>query len=56
MPNYEFICRDCRRIAEVKQSLADRDKGEKPVCPDCGSKNMTQFFGNSIVISRTHLH
>jgi putative FmdB family regulatory protein len=56
MPNYEYICRDCGKIMEVTESLAEKEKGLTRTCPDCGSNNMTQYFGNMIVIASTHLH
>ncbi len=56
MPNYEFICKDCKEITEVKASLAEKEKGIEQQCPACGSKNMVQYYGNMIVIPTTHLH
>jgi RNA polymerase subunit RPABC4/transcription elongation factor Spt4 len=41
---------------EVRQSLAEKEKGLAHTCSACGSKNLTQYFGNMIVISSTHLH
>ncbi len=56
MPVYEYICKDCGKITEFKESLAEKEKGSERTCPACGSKNMVQYFGNMIVISSTHLH
>lgn len=56
MPIYEYICKDCNKIMEVKESLAEKDKKKKRTCPACGSNNMSQYFGNMIVIASTHLH
>ncbi len=56
MPVYDYICRDCRKVTEVRATLAEKEKGLKESCPSCGSKNMTQYYGNMIVIPTTHLH
>ncbi|MDW7730763.1 MAG: FmdB family zinc ribbon protein [Dethiobacteria bacterium] len=56
MPVYEYICKDCGKIMEVRESLAEKEKGLAHTCPACGSKSLSQYFGNMIVISSTHLH
>ncbi len=57
MPVYEFICRDCKTVTEVQATLSEKEQGlGEQTCPSCGSKNMTQYFGNMIVIPTTHLH
>ena len=56
MPIYEYICKDCGKIMEARMTLAEKEKGPKPACPACGSKKMSQYFGNMIVIASTHLH
>jgi putative FmdB family regulatory protein len=56
MPLYEYICKDCGKLTEVKETLAEKEKGKKHACPNCGSKNVVQFFGNMQVIASTHLH
>ncbi|MFO8192403.1 MAG: zinc ribbon domain-containing protein [Bacillota bacterium] len=56
MPTYEYLCRDCGKITEVRESLAEKEKGLGHTCPSCGSNNMIQYFGNTIVIASTHLH
>lgn len=56
MPVYEYICRDCGKITETRQTLAEKEKNLEQTCPSCGSVNMVQYFGNMIVIASTHLH
>ncbi|MDW7739099.1 MAG: FmdB family zinc ribbon protein [Bacillota bacterium] len=56
MPNYEYICRDCGKIFEITETLAEKEKGTIHTCPECKSKKTIQYFGNSIVIGSTHLH
>jgi putative FmdB family regulatory protein len=43
MPNYEYLCKDCRVMFEKTLTLAAHDRD--PVsCPKCGSKNVVQEF------------
>lgn len=37
MPIYEYICNKCNHNVEMLVRT-----GEKPVCPDCGSKKLTR--------------
>ncbi len=55
MPIYEYICPDCGKISEFKESLAEKEKGQEHTCSACGSK-MTQYFGNMTVFASSHLH
>ncbi|MGC8580355.1 MAG: FmdB family zinc ribbon protein [bacterium] len=36
---YEFQCRQCSTIFEIKATLAEKEKGLKPRCPRCNSDN-----------------
>ncbi len=56
MPVYEYRCKDCGKVMEVKETLAEKEKGAIHICPGCGSKNTVQYFGNMQVIASTHLH
>ncbi len=56
MPVYEYICKDCGKVMEVKETLAEKEKEKQRTCPHCGSDKMVQYYGNMIVIASTHLH
>ncbi len=56
MPVYEYICKECGKIMEVKETLSEKEKGGTHTCPSCGSQNTAQYFGNMQVIASTHLH
>ncbi len=56
MPVYEYICKECGSIMEVRETLAEKEEGKTYPCQSCGSKNTVQYFGNMIVIASTHLH
>ena len=41
MPNYEFVCKACKRSFSKILHLAEHDK-EKTPCPYCGSHEVEQ--------------
>lgn len=41
MPDYEFLCLDCKKSFEEFLSFTDYEEGEI-VCPHCGSTNVEQ--------------
>mgnify|MGYP000988207819 CR=1 FL=1 len=45
MPLYDFRCKDCQEVFEVRLSLTEKEKGVKKPCPKCGSNKVQQFFG-----------
>ena len=40
---YEFQCKACNTIFEVRASLAEKEKGLKPQCPGCNSADTHQI-------------
>lgn len=48
---YEYRCRGCGRTFDVMASIAEKEAGLKPKCPDCGSKKTAQTFGAIGVLS-----
>ncbi len=52
MPTYEYICSECQNKFDVYATLAEKEKGLKPECPNCHSKKTIQVFGNFAVFSR----
>jgi putative FmdB family regulatory protein len=46
MPTYEYICLECKNRFDVFATLAEKEKGLKPDCPNCHSKKTIQVFGN----------
>jgi len=40
MPQYVYLCQDCKKEFTLSLHIADIDKGEV-VCPHCGSKRVT---------------
>jgi len=50
---YEFRCEGCGTSTEVRATLTEKEKGLKPVCPNCGSKNMKQVVSTFGIGART---
>ena len=40
MPSYEFTCRACDALYEVRLSMSAYSAGEGKQCPACGSQNV----------------
>ena len=47
MPQYNFLCRACKKGFSKILTLAEYEKG-KIVCPHCGNKNVEQRWGPSL--------
>jgi len=45
MPIYEFVCPACKARLEIMATVAEKEKGLKPVCPRCGYEKMIPVFG-----------
>lgn len=41
---YEFKCTDCDNHFDVQATIAEKEAGLKPICPQCGSGNTVQRF------------
>ena len=46
MPNYEYVCSECQNKFDVYATMAEKEKGLKPECPNCHSKKTIQVFGS----------
>ncbi len=42
---YEYVCSCCNNKFEVKATLEEKEKGLKPECPNCYSKDVIRVFG-----------
>lgn len=40
MPTYEFQCTQCGHKFEIRASMEEKQKGLKPACPTCESKEV----------------
>lgn len=50
MPVYEFSCDDCGHKFDIVATLAEKEAGLSPVCPNCGGAKVHQVFGRFTVV------
>ena len=43
---YEYECNNCGETFDVWATLAEKEKGIKPVCPKCNSDDTYQVLGS----------
>lgn len=43
---YEYRCQDCGRLFEVQATLAEKEAGLHPACPECRSPQTAQRFAS----------
>lgn len=41
---YEYRCPQCGRPFEVRATLAEKERGLSPRCPECGSEDVQRVF------------
>lgn len=41
---YDYQCRKCGEVFEVQATLAQKEAGLQPTCPECGSQQTQQVF------------
>lgn len=44
MPNYDYICKECRKRSSISMSYEEYDRAEA-TCPHCGSQNLVRRIG-----------
>lgn len=50
MPQYEFLCKDCKKSFSKFLTIAAYDKG-KITCPKCGSRKVEQQLSSFYAIT-----
>lgn len=51
MPAYTYYCNDCKREFTVYLTMTEHEKGNPPVCTECGSKNVVAELSSATVIT-----
>ena len=54
MPVYDFQCRQCKAIFEVRATFKEKEAGLEPVCPRCQSKKSRQLLSSPLFVLPTH--
>jgi putative FmdB family regulatory protein len=50
MPQYEFVCKDCKKPFSKFLAISEYDKGQM-TCPTCGSNNVEQQLSPFYVVT-----
>jgi len=51
IPVYEFQCQDCGKKFDVVATLAEKEAGLDPACPQCGRTRARQVFSRFTLIA-----
>lgn len=51
MPFYDYQCKDCGAVFEVRATIQEKEGGLKPTCPECGGHKVRQRLSNVQMIS-----
>ncbi len=44
MPTYDYQCRDCEHVFEIRATFKQKEAGLQPECPECHSTVTQQAF------------
>lgn len=44
MAVYDYLCRTCDRVVEVRASFSEKDAGLRPSCPSCEGEDLRRLF------------
>lgn len=50
MPFYDFQCRQCDEVFEIRASIKEKEAGLKPECPVCHSHQTRQLLSAGLVV------
>jgi len=53
MPFYSYICQRCNSVFEAFASFEKKERGWKPVCPNCGSRDVRQEFTAAVRVGKS---
>jgi putative FmdB family regulatory protein len=51
MPTYDYECRQCGHLFEVRASISEKTAGLDPECPQCHGHETRQAFRSLMFIS-----
>ncbi len=50
MPFYDFLCKKCDQVFEIRASIKEKEDGLEPECPKCHSKETRQVITAGLVM------
>ncbi len=53
MPIYEYQCKHCEAVFEVRATFKEKEAGLKPECPQCHRKQARQLLTSTLFLRRS---
>jgi putative FmdB family regulatory protein len=50
MPLYEYQCKDCGEVFEVRVTIKEKEAGLESICPKCGSHKARQMLTTALML------
>ena len=52
MPLYEYECKHCSAVFEVRATFREKESGLDPACPQCGKRGARQVLSSGVMLLR----
>ena len=53
MPLYDYQCKKCQAVFEVRAPLKEKEAGLEPECPECHSKKTNQLLTSGVFLRKS---
>jgi len=53
MPLYDYQCKHCQTVFEVRAAFKEKEAGLEPACPHCHSKATRQLLTGGLFLRRS---
>lgn len=53
MPLYDYQCKKCQAVFEVRATFKEKEAGLEPECPECHSKKTNQLLTSSLFLRKS---
>jgi putative FmdB family regulatory protein len=54
MPLYDYQCKQCQTIFEVRAAFKEKEAGLEPECPECHSKKTNQLLASGLFLRKSN--
>jgi len=54
MPLYDYQCKHCKTVFEVRATFKEKELGLGPQCPQCHSKRTRQLLSSGLFLRQSH--
>ena len=53
MPLYDYQCKRCQNVFEVRATFKEKEAGLEPECPECQSKKTHQLLTSGLFLRKS---